>query len=396
MGTGKRLGWLTTATALVLAVVMVIVMGKDDGTAQNAAAQTSATPTTTTTPGPITPLGQPAPAGPTPTLPAPTGQQPAWMRKLKPGEKPPQFVLFSFDGGVSAKHWEAITPIAKRTGARVTAMLSGVYLLSEDQANQYTGPGHKPGESAIGFGGSPADITARIKYLNDALDAGHEFGTHYNGHFCEGEGAPVGSWSTAGWNSEIDQFDRYLRALDARGLRITPEMIKGGRTPCLEGNWDQLFPAAHAHNYVYDTSHVSFGVTWPTVDRGMWEFPLPEVRIPALDRKVVMMDFNFWYVLDGAKEGDDARGPEFSPIVLDTYRSTYLAAYNGNRAPLVVANHFNEWAGGAFSTAVQDFMSETCTKPETVCATYSQVIQWMQLQDPAVLDAFRKLPAAHN
>jgi hypothetical protein len=378
MGKGSRLGWLTTATALVLAVVTVIVLGQDGGSSDQSEQAAAATTTT--------------------TLPAPSVPQPAWMHKLKPGEKPPQFVLFSFDGGVSATHWEGIMPIAKDTGAHVTAMLSGVYLLSDDQDDQYTGPGHEKGDSAIPFGGTPQDITARIKYLNDALDAGHEFGTHYNGHFCQGDEPSVGSWSTAGWNSELDQFNGFLRQLDARGLKITPEMIKGGRTPCLEGNWDQLFPSMQAHNYIYDTSQVSFGVTWPTVDRGLWEFPLPEVRIPALDKKVVMMDFNFWTVLDGAPQdnSDAARGPEFAGIVLDTYRSVYLAALNGNRAPLVVANHFNDWAGGAFFTAVEKFMGETCQQPETVCATYSQVIQWMQLQDPEVLDAFGKLPAAHN
>jgi len=397
MGKGSRLGWLTTATALVLAVVTVIVMGQEGGSSGQSE-QAAATTTTTANLGPITPAAQPSPAGSTPTLPAPSGPQPPWMHKLKPGEKPPQFVLFSFDGGVSAPNWERIMPIAKDTGAHVTAMLSGIYLLTNDQADLYTAPGHKKGDSAIPFGGSEQDITTRIKYLNNAVDAGHEFGTHYNGHFCQGEEPSVGSWSTAGWNSELDQFNDFVRRMNARGLKLTPEMIKGGRTPCLEGNWDQLFPSMLAHNYVYDTSHVSFGVTWPTVDRGLWEFPLPEVRIPALDKKVVMMDFNLWTVLDGApQDGSDAwRGPEFAGIVQDTYRSVYLAAFNGNRAPIVVANHFNDWAGNAFSTAVEKFMGETCKKAETVCATYSQVIQWMQLQDPAVLDAFRKLPAAHN
>ena len=30
-------------------------------------------------------------------------------------------------------------------------------------------------------------------------------------------------------------------------------------------------------------------------------------------------------------------------------------------------------------------MTETCTRPETICATYSDVIAWMEVQDPAVL-----------
>src|SRR5882757_7197749 len=108
MGLRQRWGWLTTAVALVLTAVVVIVMGQGSG-----GTTTQAGPTTTTNPGPITPAGQATPAaGPTPALPAPTGAQPAWMHKLKPGEKPPQFIMFSFDGGASKEHWERVLPIA--------------------------------------------------------------------------------------------------------------------------------------------------------------------------------------------------------------------------------------------------------------------------------------------
>src|SRR5713101_5778587 len=54
---------------------------------------------------------------------------PAWMRRLAPGEKPPQFVLFSFDGVGSHEHWRRILPIADRVHAHFTGFLSGVYLL---------------------------------------------------------------------------------------------------------------------------------------------------------------------------------------------------------------------------------------------------------------------------
>src|SRR5690242_14121224 len=109
MGIRQRWGWLTTAVAMVLAVVVVIVMGQGSG--QQTSTSTGAT--TTTNPGPITPAGQATAAGATPTLPPPTGQQPAWMHKLKPGEKPPQFILFSFDGGASGPHWQSLLPIAE-------------------------------------------------------------------------------------------------------------------------------------------------------------------------------------------------------------------------------------------------------------------------------------------
>jgi hypothetical protein len=108
-----------------------------------------------------------------------------------------------------------------------------------------------------------------------------------------------------------------------------------------------------------------------------------------------MMDYNLWFSLNGGRE-DATRSADFAAKTMDTYRAVYQAAFNGNRAPLVVGNHFNDWAGGAFSTAVERFMGEVCTRPETVCATYSEVIRWMQMQDPAVLNALRTMPPARD
>ena len=39
-------------------------------------------------------------------------------------------------------------------------------------------------------------------------------------------------------------------------------------------------------------------------------------------------------------------------------------------------------------------MAEVCPRQDTVCATYSEVISWLELQDPAVLNAFGRLPHA--
>jgi hypothetical protein len=122
---------------------------------------------------------------------------------------------------------------------------------------------------------------------------------------------------------------------------------------------------------------------------------MPIVRVPALNRKVIMMDYNLWFSLNQAKE-DKSRRDEFAEVTTNTYRAAYNAALQGNRAPLVIGNHFNDWAGGAFSSAVEQFMPEVCTKPETICTTYSQVIKWMQVQSPEVLDALRRQPNAQT
>lgn len=384
----KRRGWAGTGVALALTLAVPAVLGaREPGPADDADDGAAALPMA---PRPTTGGS----AAPPPTVPMPANP-PAWMRRARPGERPPQFVLFSFDGAASKPHWDRVMPLAREVGAHVTGLLSGVYLVADQDASGYTGPGHRPGYSSIGFGGSRADIALRIDYLNEAIAAGHEIGTHYNGHYCEGDEPSVGRWDTGQWNRELDQFFAIVEQAGRQGFTLDPTTVRGGRTPCLEGDWGQAFPAMRAHDLVYDTSHVSLGVVWPSVRDGLWEFPMPEVRVPALGRQVVMMDYNLWYALNGAREEPERTG-DFTQVVLDTYRSVHQAAFNGNRAPVVVGNHFNDWAGGAFSRAVEDFMREVCVRPETVCATHTEVIQWMQLQDPALLEQLRRIPPAMN
>jgi hypothetical protein len=317
---------------------------------------------------------------------------PAWLHKLGTGERPPQFVLFSFDGAGSHEHWQRVLDTAHVVNAHVTGFLSGLYLLPRTRKDDYTGPGHKPGDSAIGFGGTDEEVRARIADLNAAIDAGHEIGTHYNGHFCKGQEPSVGTWTAEQWTSELDQFFGFLHYAAGMGLRVSGPMIKGGRTPCLEGRFEALLPVLANRGMTYDASQISDGLAWPEKKNTMWQFWMPLVRVHALgNRKVIMMDYNLWFAMNKAKD-DASRSAEFATTTLNTYRAAYDAAVNGNRAPLVVGNHFNDWAGGAFATATEQFMGEVCTRPETVCATYSEVISWLQLQDPEVLQGFRGQP----
>jgi hypothetical protein len=268
--------------------------------------------------------------------------------------------------------------------------------LSDAERGQYTGPGHVPGKASVGFGGSPREVRTRIDDLNTAQQRGIEIGTHYNGHFCRGAEPSVGQWDAGDWRQELTEFFTFFDHAAAQGLRVDPATVKGGRTPCLEGRFAVLFPVLAERGMTYDSSKVSEGIAWPSQEEGgILEFRMPIVRVPALNRKVIMMDYNLWYSLNQAKE-DTSRRDEFAGATLTTYRAAYNAALQGNRAPLVIGNHFNDWAGGAFASAVEQFMPEVCTKPETICTTYFQVIKWMQLQPPQVLEALRRQPNAQT
>ncbi|MCW0213501.1 MAG: polysaccharide deacetylase [Pseudonocardia sp.] len=333
----------------------------------------------------------PAADGTPPQPPEP--RPPEWMRPLGPGETPPQFVLFSFDGVGSHEHWQRVLALAESSGASITGFLSGVYLLEDARRAEYRGPGRAPGRSSIGFGGTTGEVDTLVGDLNRAVAAGHEIGTHYNGHFCQGSPPSVGDWTTAMWDDELDQFFAFVTAARARGLTLDPATIKGGRTPCLEGDWAQAYPSMRAHGLTYDSSRTSNGIAWPSDEGGIREFPMPLIRIPALGRKVILMDYNLWYSLNGARD-EPNRAAEFTADTLEAYHAAFDAAYHGNRAPLVIGNHFNNWSGGAFSAAVEALIPDLCVRPGTVCATYSQVSAWIDLQDPAVLDVWRAKPAA--
>ena len=103
-----------------------------------------------------------------------------------------------------------------------------------------------------------------------------------------------------------------------------------------------------------------------------------------------MMDYNLWHAFNDVRDEPD-RAAELTASTLATYWAAYRSAAAGNRAPLVVANHFNDWSGGAFSHAAEEFLAQVCGEPATVCATYTEVIAWMSLQDPVTLAPYRAM-----
>ena len=160
----------------------------------------------------------------------------------------------------------------------------------------YHPPFYDPGTSEINWN-TAADLPIEINNINTALATGNEIGTHFNGHFCQGAGLPSGgnNWTTADWNTELDQFFLMLKNYrsnndlpDSDKLNLTAADIKGERTPCLEGTQEDLFPALQQHNIVYDSSFTKRGISWPTQSPkykiwqiGMAEYPIHGTLGPA-------------------------------------------------------------------------------------------------------------------
>ncbi|HQY63623.1 MAG TPA: hypothetical protein PK141_19635, partial [Polyangiaceae bacterium] len=98
-------------------------------------------------------------------------------------KKPPQYVLLAFDGSYANAFWaesREFAQEAKRKGAplKFTYFINAAYYLPKAAGASYAPPKHARGASAIGWGGTDADVAKRIEQTNLAFQEGHEIGSH--------------------------------------------------------------------------------------------------------------------------------------------------------------------------------------------------------------------------
>ncbi|MGW6733289.1 hypothetical protein [Streptomyces sp. NPDC055013] len=334
-----------------------------------------------------------------------TGPQKGQLKpeRLKPGQKPPQFVVFSWDGALEGddRLFSHYREVAKKYDAHMTFFLTGIYLLPKDKKALYDPPQHDRGAAAISY---PTDehILTTVEQLGKAWQDGNEIGTHFNGHFCGEKGG--GDWSVEEWKSEIDQFNSFVSkwktntgATDLPPLPFdVSKAITGGRAPCLEGQ-KNLLEAAKDYGYRYDASSAGDFQIWPTKKNGIWDFPLQMLPYEGGKYQGLSMDFNFLYnQSDGETEGDPARYPEWEEQTVGTYKAGFDRVYYGSRAPLFIGNHFEDWNGGIYMRAVDRIIEEVCTKKDVKCVSFKELADWMDVQKPSTLERLRTLDPAQS
>jgi hypothetical protein len=324
-------------------------------------------------------------------------------KPLKPGEKPPQFVVFSWDGALAGDDqlFAHYRELAKKYDARMTFFLTGIYLLPKDEAKRYDPPQHDEGAAAISY---PTDehIRTTLEQLGKAWKEGHEIGSHFNGHFCGIRGG--GYWSVDEWKSEIEQFYSFLQKWktntgyeDLAPLPFDAEReITGGRAPCLEGQ-KNLLKAVKGFGWRYDASSAGDFQIWPTKKGGIWDFPLQMLPYEGGKYQGLSMDFNFLYnQSDGETEGDPAQYPRWEEETVDTYMAGFNRVYYGSRAPLFIGNHFENWNGGLYMRAVDRVVENVCTKKDVRCVSFRELADWLDVQRPEVLAQLRTLDPAQS
>ncbi|MEU1409964.1 hypothetical protein ABZ471_48715, partial [Streptomyces sp. NPDC005728] len=253
-----------------------------------------------------------------------TGPQKGQLKPvpLKPGEKPPQFVVFSWDGALEGSDhlFSHYRELAEEYDAHMTFFLTGIYLLPKSKKALYHGPMHSPGDAAIDYA-TDDHIRTTLEQLGKAYKDGNEIGTHFNGHFCEAKGG--GEWSVEEWKSEIDQFYSFVENWKTNtAFKDVPALpfdfkkeVTGGRAPCLEGQ-KNLLKAIKSYGWRYDASSPGAFQVWPTKKNGIWDFPLQ--LLPYGDKiQALSMDFNFLYnQSDGETHGDPAQYPQWQQQTL--------------------------------------------------------------------------------
>ncbi len=312
-------------------------------------------------------------------------------------QKPPQFVLLAFDGSKSNAFWAESRAFAKsvktpdgKQAVHFTYFVNPSYYMPDSTKMRYCPPEHSScGKSDIGFGGTEADVTARIEQTRLADLEGHEIGSHTVGHF---DGS---KWTEADWESEFQSFDKLfwtnadgsprhgLDAIKAKGL-------SGFRAPVL-GVSPGLFTTLAKHHFTYDTSKVNSTGYWPAKDAktGLWNFPLADLVLVDSGKKTLSMDYNHFYTHTKGIE-TPSRKEEFKKDVLDTYMKYFETNKNGNRAPIHIGHHFSKWNGGAYWEAMQEFAKKVCVQTNVKCVTYREFAAWLETRTPGQLADYRK------
>jgi hypothetical protein len=57
----------------------------------------------------------------------------------------------------------------------------------------------------------------------------------------------------------------------------------------------------------------------------------------------------------------------------------------GNRAPIILGNHLNDWNHGAYATALTSFVLDVCGRPGTRCVPFRDLVAWLDVQSPRTL-----------
>ncbi|MFF8533718.1 hypothetical protein ACN6K9_007710 [Streptomyces sp. SAS_267] len=335
-------------------------------------------------------------------------RQPLAPVPLEPGQTPPQFVVFSWDGAgeVGTGLFDRFLQLARENDAHMTFFLSGLYLLPESKKRLYDPPNNPRGASDIGYL-SDGHVRSTLKLVRQAWLDGHEIGTHFNGHFCGGSGS-VGNWTARQWASEIEQAKSFVTEwrtntgwtdLPPLPFDYEKELI-GARTPCLLGQ-DSLLPAVKELGWRYDASSPGGVQRWPQKKEGLWDLPLQAMPFPGHRFEVLSMDYNILANQSVATtRAPSYNYPGWRTQASASYVAGFKRAFETNRAPFFIGNHFEEWNGGIYMDAVEHVFTHIAREKQkgsdVRMVSFRQFVDWLDVQRPEVLAKLQAMDVAEE
>lgn len=339
-------------------------------------------------------------------------------RKPSSVERPPQYVLFAFDGSKDSSFWQESVDFSKSVATnnvnkgnllKFTYFVNPTYYTAPEYKTNYITPAIGGSRSCIGWSTAKGDIPLRVERTNNAFLNGHEIGSHANSH-CDQSGRDKNNpmfghpWTEADWTSEFSQFNKLLFGVfnlnrlaaptqfAPTGLAFKEEDIVGFRAPLL-ATTDGLWPTLNKFKFRYDTSRIDKPTYWPQKSSfGIWNFPLAQIKIAGTSRTTLSMDYNwlFYHSAGASKPGlTETERLAFKNQMLDSYKYYFKQNYYGIRGPVNIGHHFSKWNGGAYWQAMREFAQFVCTKPEVKCVTYKEYADWLDSLDSNTLNSYR-------
>lgn len=316
--------------------------------------------------------------------------------------RPPQFIVMSFDNCTVLERWAEFrdfTAELDKAGTRVrfTYFVTGANFIGDAKRNIYQGPRHRRGYGTLEFGGTIDDVRARVALANAAHRQGHEIASHAVGHF-DGR-----TWSPAEWGQEFRAFDAALAHVGpTNGMPdvalAMPLPVRGFRAPFFQPG-PGLYPALKAGGFRYDASASAPADAWPDKIDGTWRYKTGLIRIPALNKVTLAVDYNFFVAQSrsiGVPIRNDRFGFEakhrgrFRDQMVEAYLAYFRSNYTGNRAPLHIGHHFLDYGDGIYREALKIFAQRVCGLSEVRCETYTALSDFLDQQSADTLKAFRK------
>lgn len=90
--------------------------------------------------------------------------------------------------------------------------------------------------------------------------------------------------------------------------------------------------------------------------------------------------------------------PGWRQQATDAYISGFRRAYETNRAPFFVGNHFEQWNGGIYMDAVEDAIKHIANEQnrDVHLVSFRQFTDWIDAQDPEVLRKLQRIPVGQR